>query len=252
MLDRGYRAVFDKLCFMQLMLVRQAAAGFSTKRQTVENMFSLLKQFDPKSIVGLATPFFWQSVNRLHAAGNSTPAAEYAIDGLAIAAADSFLPHTLATKFSPTVTPRHEGYSFPRLGRQLNMQAASCLEHAGNGRVTINPERATSSQQSGPISLTLPSFPSLYLLLSNEPQLFDEGYREKIFAETPNRIPLAEMISVALRMIGDLSPSLMSRINKMVQWYIPLRSKDFQIHNSFTASDLLGVIFLSDSSTGCA
>ncbi len=93
----------------------------------------------------------------------------------------------------------------------------------------------------------VPGHASVSLLQADDNTLFHEEYRPKIAADTTTAKSLAAMIASSLKVIEDLTPELAARLGELVKWYVPLRSDDFRVHNSFSASTLFGVIFLSDA-----
>ncbi len=247
MLDDGYRALFDKWLFTQLALIRGVIDEQSVEYRTVDGILALLRPFSAAKIIAHATPFFWLNVLRRHlAAGKSPKELKRAVDGLSIAAADSFLRLSpQRTEYCPRVETREEGYCFPTVGYRLFLEANSRLRCTNEGMLAVDGATDRRNEQPQAVAREIPGFSGISLVLCNDALMFDDEYRDKLFPDTPNALALARMIQLSLQTIGDVSPPLLSRLNNLVRWYVPIHSPGFQLHNSFTVSTLFGVTFLS-------
>ncbi len=244
LLDEGVRDLVHKALFIRLAMLKREAVG-SSRAAALQPVFDLIGQFPAVEVCQLATPFFW--FNALRCEGLAEGAAgDVAVAGLAVTAADSLLPFSPpGTRLRLGLPARAEGYAFPRIGRRFQLCEEAELVHQGEGRIIVT--GAGAEAEGAPIVLPIPGHDGVDLLLSNDPVLFHDDYRFKIVADTGKAQELASLIGQALDLIQTLSPGLAARMNGLVQWYVPIGSDDFKVHNSFTASTLLGVIFLSDA-----
>jgi hypothetical protein len=250
MLDGGYRRLVDKWLFAQLAYVRDIVDRRSAEYATVEAVLALLRRFSADTILNHSTPFLWLNVIRLNIlAGGRVNDFRTALNGLAITVADCFLGKCPeGTEFAPGLSWRQEGYCFPATGIRVYLGPNSRLRHSGGGSLTVIGENSIAGDQSSQgVTIKIRGYPDSNLIFSNDPELFEDGYRQQISPNARTANALAEMIEASLHTIGRSGPSLLARINSLVRWYVPINSPDILIHNSFSASTLFGVVFLSDA-----
>ncbi len=239
-LESGVRGLVDKAFFLRLAMLKRDLGLPSFRYDPV---FELIAGFAPPELCRLATPFFWFNVLRLDAACPT----DAAVAGFITTAIDSFLAATAAgTAVTLNVQAVEGGYAFPTLGARFELEPGDRLRHAGDGHIVHERSNGVAVTSSA-ITRQISEEPRIALLLADDATLFHDEYRHKIVANSVNAGPLARMIAQSLTVIGKLDAALAGRMNRMVRWYVPISSDDFRVHNSFSASTLLGVIFLSDA-----
>jgi HEXXH motif-containing protein len=240
LLEGGVRDLVDKALFIRLAMLKR---DFGVEAAQYNPVFELIGHFAPPEICRRATPFFWYNVLRLDPGGPTEAAAA----GFVTTAIDSFLPATPpGTTITLQLPARGGGYAFPAIGERFALGRGDRLRHAGGGSILHETAAATAVPPAA-ITQPIPGYPGIALVLADDATLFHDEYRHKIVPHSENAGSLATRIGRALDVIAMLAPTLAVRMNRMVRWYVPIGSDDFRVHNSFTASTLLGVIFLSDA-----
>lgn len=117
----------------------------------------------------------------------------------------------------------------------------------GDGELPLATQRLLDSMLA-----PLPTAPTLpvpcaagHVLLSADPLLVEDAYREQILVECDPRFP--EHLAAALALIREADPETGERIARQILWYVPIASPDAATHCSFTSPRLHGVTFLSQS-----
>jgi HEXXH motif-containing protein len=85
------------------------------------------------------------------------------------------------------------------------------------------------------------------LLIASSEAIYEPEYISAIIPDLPEPAKFAELVSESLELISLVWPSLSTRIGDVVRNYVPIRRTDAQTHNSFSAENMVGVIFLSES-----
>jgi HEXXH motif-containing protein len=85
------------------------------------------------------------------------------------------------------------------------------------------------------------------LLLDSGTNLFSPSYGRLVIPNLKDEagVALAGTIAEALAFLAGLDAEFAARIGRTINWYIPVRSDDPQMHISFSVAKLAGVIFLS-------
>jgi HEXXH motif-containing protein len=240
LLEDGVRGLVDKAFFIRLAMLRR---DLGAQDDRYDRVFELIGRFTPPDVCRLATPFFWFNVLRLDDATLAGPAAA----GFITTAIDAFLPATPpGTAITLDVPARAEGYTFPMAGARFALAPGDRLRHAIDGRI-VHERPDGTAVPSDATTRPIPGHPGAALLLADDATLFHDDYRHKIVPHSEHANQLAGRIGSALDLIDALAPALALRMNRMVRWYVPIGSDDLRVHNSFTASMLLGVVFLSDA-----
>jgi len=234
--------------------LRQTEAG-TVLADKLQHQFAPLKHINAQTFVTQGTPFFWMNFCR-------------AIDQLTHGTADlsAIDRHVLMTAFDsyfeylPLNTrwtlPEGSTLVLPRLGVRVPNSEAFTELHRVSDRTLI----CSSAQSSILIHLDhispafqlptieIPESESARLLLSSDPSLFEQDYRDSIDLNQPDVASLATMIGKALTVIQHVAPEIAASIEQQIHWYVPLHTPEVGVvHNSHTSSNLNGVIFLSEA-----
>ncbi|WP_390893796.1 aKG-HExxH-type peptide beta-hydroxylase [Bradyrhizobium diazoefficiens] len=84
-------------------------------------------------------------------------------------------------------------------------------------------------------------------LQAASPLLFEPEYIDKVAPHLSTASELAALIGDSLDLIGTVWPGLGRRIRRFIKYYVPIHRNDSRIHNSFSAQNLVGAIFVSES-----
>ncbi|HEV8673607.1 MAG TPA: HEXXH motif-containing putative peptide modification protein [Methylomirabilota bacterium] len=250
------RSLAVKFALLEDCLATVGAPGRAAAHRIREQL-APLDTLIAQELVELGTPFFWLNVHRCHAI--------VADEGQYL---DRTCRHLLTTAFDAYFDKLPDGTRFtlpaveeaelllPRLGVrlpapawpiELTRLAPAALAVQGPGRPVVIDLGAVDP------ALRVPRLPiagrgTPRLLLARDPALFEDQYLDKVAAHSPAGPALAAMIGRSLDLIGRLDGPLGSRIAESVTWYVPISTPDVRMtHNSFTAPNLPGVMFLSEA-----
>jgi HEXXH motif-containing protein len=95
-------------------------------------------------------------------------------------------------------------------------------------------------------SMAIRSGHSTRLLPVAHQSLFEQAYIDAITRDV-NAGALAAMIADALDLICAVDPPIGDRIRSNVGWYVPIGTDSPEVHRSFSAANLAGVVFLSEA-----
>lgn len=259
LLERGASENYRRWLALNLALLpellRRGESGDSSQcADQVERALAPIERLPAADAVELGTPFFWLNVRRCQAEAR----------GGDLRRATGFLLMTAFDAFFDRFPDGHqielaieEGeICLPRLAVRVPTSSTGCrLVRRSTETITVEDEGGgTEISLSAPpqayqqAQLEIPGQDRVRLLLSDHPGLFDPDYIDDLAPATSNANGLAEMIAKALELIDTADPALHQRINQLINWYVPITAPDDpDVHHSFSATNLKGVIFLSEA-----
>ncbi|MBW4450655.1 MAG: hypothetical protein KME38_28470 [Spirirestis rafaelensis WJT71-NPBG6] len=216
-----------------------------------------LRHLNAQEFVSQGTPFFWMNIGRsIDQLTRRTANFDTLGHHLLVTAFDSYFEHLpIGTRWALPVV---EGSNLvlPRLGVRVP-QSELFTELC---RISDRVLACSSSKCSVLINLdqidakcrlpmlSIPDCDSAMLLMSNDPELFEQDYVADIAPDLAEAASLAQMIGKALMLIKKVVPEIGDAIIKRIRWYVPLKTPEVGVvHNSHTSSNLSGVIFLSEA-----
>lgn len=257
--ERG-DASHDKLMALKYMMfidtLRERGPEGEALADWITAELTPLENLGVVDLVRHGTPFFWFNVHRFFGAGpwerEDLAAACRHLLMTAFDAFFAFLPDGAAFHLSPV--PGSD-VLLPSLGVRLaataepavlRRRSARALSIETGGRVydvdldRVEPELALPR-------LAIPGHPGTHLLCVRDVSLFHTNFLDKLAPDTPAAAGLARMIGESLDMIRLALPELGDKLTSLIRWYVPLSTPSLQTHNSFSAPQLIGVIFLSEA-----
>lgn len=261
LVDSRARRDYDRLLLVKYTLLYEtlrnsSAAGAAAAAYLQENL-APLGNLTANVLIKKATPFFRLNVQKCYNAASADDAESLTghARNLVLMAFDSFfeqLPYGHAVRVE-----REEGSDIilPRLGVRVaapggaatlrRLDAALLEVQAAEGPLVID-TRDVAPDFKLP-SFSVPDSPGT-ILLACDPALFEEDYISNIELDTEHALSLSAQIGKSLSLIRRVDATLGSQIDSHIQWYIPLVNPNPDTtHYSFTAKNLLGVMFLSGS-----
>lgn len=221
--------------------------------QQYDRLISATKITEVQSFSRLGSPFLSLSINRAFQAlgkgdrGAFADACRYAtahaFDSFYSSIPDGFECHFEGWKSELLILPR-------LLVEAKGLKSCFSLARRSPATIEICEE---DGKLSGSLSGKLSSMPHLklsngpVLLLASSPGLYEPEYIGKVHPEVPDAKNFARLIDGSLDVIEAVWPDLSERLNSEISYYVPIKRSDVKTHNSFSAENLVGVIFLSES-----
>lgn len=255
-LDGGARVDYARTVALQYVFLPDLVAeSYPAGDPSAERLAALscLEGVSAQKLVDATTPFLQQNVRRVAAVAAGT-AEERAVacDGLLASAFDSYFDF-LPDRASVTLTA---GHSVPLLSLKLMFPARAGsvtvrridqahVEWAWDGGAEVVPVRGERHALPG---FVVHEYPEAVLVTTASPLLMSPSHIEKLTVRPELMPQLAQMIRTSLGIITAADPSRAARLTSLIHYYFPIATPDpLTTHNSFSAADLIGVIFLSDA-----
>jgi HEXXH motif-containing protein len=252
---------YERWLFLRLSALidrlRVTFPGLHTRIDDVERSISFLNAFGLRSIIDHATPFFWMNVHRcLTAEHGETALASALLNYLVGIAFDAYYPALPdGQEISIYCTDDDSRIPLPKLGAVIGpVRGCVRLRKVGTNRLTVEAActRIDIALTEIPDRFRFPLLPisnhfSAKLLLASHSSLFETEYIGKVMPSSANMAALSSMIADAIDLIISVDPSLGDRIASSIGWYVPIGTSSLDIHHSFSAANLIGVIFLSEA-----
>jgi HEXXH motif-containing protein len=251
---------YERWLFVRLLglfdVARSNLPGLGSKIDAAERALAILNQLSFAQIVEEGSPFFWMNVQRLLAADAAgSPDPGESLQYLICHAFDSYFPRLSDGQEVFFEVEEPAFILLPRLG--LRIEAGPGLVHlrrlhSNRIRVEANGRRSEIELTAIPEEFRFPlltvasSYPAR-LLLASHPSLFELAYIDAVTPGTHNAEGQAAMIGDALDLICAVYPSMAKRIRTSINWYVPIGTDSLDTHKSFSAANLIGLVFLSEA-----
>ena len=237
--------------------VRTRFQGVDRQIDTAERAIAPLNGLEFARVVQDGSPFFWMNVHRLLTQDDScTLTQSESLQHLICNTFDSYfssLPNGHEVCFE---VQKPDVILLPKLGLRiqaipgtlrLQRQHASGVHVEADGE-GIEIELLAIPEEFRLPALTIPCRHPSRLLLASHSSLFEQAYIQAVTPDTPRAERQAAMIGDALGLIGAVYPSMEERIAASVNWYVPVGTDTLDTHRSFSAANLVGLVFLSEAS----
>jgi HEXXH motif-containing protein len=255
MLDAGQRAEYQKILALKYMLLPEVVRDAAPDDEDAQRRLAQLDFLEPlpaSRLVQEATPFFWQNVHRLYRGAFPDEQRALICDSVVTTAFDSFFD--FVPDGSTVAVDLADGVILPRLRLEIPAaQGTVRLRRAGPGRVEVESPAFSGTLAAGGDRCALPRFlvhddREALLLTRGNRLLLSDAHVAKL-AAVPEALPgLAAMIRSSLDIITAADPARAARLTSLIRYYFPIATPDVRTtHNSFSAVQLIGVIFLSES-----
>jgi HEXXH motif-containing protein len=256
LLDRGGWQAYDAWLLGRITEVMDRArdGDHEDAADALRNGFAQLELLETTNLLREGTPFLWMNIHRLYRLAKQARPAQAVRDTL-VTAFDSYF-HLLpdGTCFAIPNAER-PALVLPRLGVALPNVHNAKLRRLSSQTLAIE----------GPIQ-------SLIIDLAQQHadcdahmcRVFDESTHSVIAIADPSVAATVTMKTVSngdvrkfadnirrgMTLIGSIDCELHRSIQKLVQWFVPLRMSSPDVHLSHSDKDLIGVIHLSEGYTG--
>lgn len=255
-IDGGAHSEYEKTFALQYMLLADLIAETFPVGDPAPQRLAALSFLDgvpAQKLVDAATPFLHQNVRRLASLPAGTLSERtIACDGLLATAFDSFFD--LLPDGAAIALIGEEAVALPRLKLMLPARSGSVtLRRAGSVSVEWSwdggSEIVTVAGERHPLpALSVHDYPEALLVTTGSPLLMSPAHIDKLTVRPELMQQLADMIRSSLGIITAADPARAARLTSLIRYYFPIATPDPRTtHNSFSAADLIGVIFLSDA-----
>lgn len=259
-LEQGGDEAFRRLTCLKLMMLtdtlRERGSGAARLAEELAPALALAGQVPLAQLLRYTTPFLVFNVHRLYRAKSDrysdlVPLGRY------------FLTHTFDSFFSILPDGAEirlpeadaEDLYLPRLSLRIPSAGGDAVLRRANerrieaevGGETLTIDLDTVAESLRIRYLYIPRYDGIRLLLAQDPSLFHANYINRIEPETRAAPALSGMIADSLDLIRTVDPELGRGLVQLIRWYVPIGTPDLLTHNSFSASQLVGVIFLSEA-----
>jgi HEXXH motif-containing protein len=259
MLPAASESQYERWLFVRLLglfdVARSNFPDLGSKIDAAERALGILNRLSFAQIVEEGSPFFWMNVQRLlssNAAGSPNPGES--LQYLICHAFDSYFSRLADGQGVSFEVEEPAFILLPKLG--LRIGAGPGLvhlqkRHSNRACVEANGRRSEIELTAVPAEFRLPvltvaSYPAK-LLLASHPSLFEQAYIDAVVPGTDNAADQAAKIGDALDLICEVYPSMGKRIRTSINWYVPIGTDSLDTHKSFSAANLIGLVFLSEA-----
>jgi HEXXH motif-containing protein len=263
MIADGGRAAYERFLFVKFALLqdtlRKAGPQGMAAADYLKGELLPFESLNAEVLVRQGTPFFWMNVLRAHLER------KYGGEFL-----ESYARHLIMTAFDSFFTHLPDGSAVelrPVGGSDVILPALGVkVEASGRAarlrRVDEETLEVTVGGSRSVICLTdvapehrltvirIPGHERSRLLVGNDPALFEREYINAIAPSppAPRVLALVEKIGRSLDLIEEVDPTLFAQYDSLIRWYVPVTTPDPNTrHNSFTAKNALGLMFLSET-----
>ena len=251
---------YERWLFVRLVgvfdVARSNFPSLGREIDSAERAFAVFNRLSFAQIVEEGSPFFWMNVQRILAADNAgLRNGSESLQYLICHSFDSYFSLLSDGEGVSFELEDHADILLPKLGLRFEAQPGLLhLQrlHSSRACVETSERRSEIALTDIPTEFRLPllsvasDYPARFLLASH-PSLFEPAYIDAVTPDAQNAADQAAMIGHALGLISGVYPSMGKRIRASINWYVPIDTDSLDTHNSFSAANLIGLVFLSEA-----
>lgn len=252
---------YDQWLFFRLAgligRIRTRFTGADRQIDAAEHAIALLNGLEFARVVQDGSSFFWMNVHRLLTPDDCcTPTRSELLQYLICNCFDSYFSGFPNGHEVCLEVQKPDVVLLPGLGLRIQAVPGPLRlqrQRANGVRVDVDGVATEIDLLAIPENFKLPALTidcrqPARLLLASHSSLFEQAYIQAVTPNIPRAEQQAAMIGNALNLIGAVDPSMGERISRSVNWYVPIGTDSPDTHRSFSAANLVGLIFLSEAS----